>query len=168
MRPIEEIVAELARDAAELKPEARVHHLVGSVTAEELLSVCGTVTEAQRERDKARDTNRRLNRRCQIYEHALAEFRPMDASGKPRGSLMSRAQLNAYVSTLRAEIEGLTEQLRVSEQAAEDMRLALDPSDINKRRVQRRLAKRMHELGALRAEVRRLQAVLEETRHETR
>ena len=72
----------------------------------------------------ARATSQRLNRRCQDYERALAEKCPRGADGKPRGSLMSRAQLNAYVSTLRAELEELTRQLRLAEttrNAAQDI-----------------------------------------------
>lgn len=67
MRPIEEIVAELARDAAELKPEARVHHLVGNVTAQELLAVCLALTAA---RSEAASLSERLRSACEERENA--------------------------------------------------------------------------------------------------
>lgn len=60
------------------------------------------VRVVERERDEARATNQRLNRRCGDYERALAEKRSLCSDGKPRGSNLSRALLNAYVSELRA------------------------------------------------------------------
>lgn len=60
---------------------------------------------AEQERDAARATNKRLNRRCGDYERALAEKRSLCSDGKPRGSNLSRALLSAYVSELRAAVE---------------------------------------------------------------
>lgn len=62
---------------------------------------------AEQERDAARATNQRLNRRCGDYERALAEKRVLCSDGTPRGSRLSRALLNAYVTEALAGNEVL-------------------------------------------------------------
>lgn len=73
----------------------------------EIARLSEALRTAERDRDEARTTNQRLNRRCGDYERALAEKRSLCSDGKPRGSNLSRALLNAYVTELRAENEAL-------------------------------------------------------------
>ena len=63
------------------------------------------IAELEAEVATARDTNRRLNARCQQYERALAEKIGVGGDGKPKGSSLSRALLNGLAEMQRAEIE---------------------------------------------------------------
>lgn len=74
------------------------------------------LTAARRERDEARETNRRLNLRCQQYERALAERVSLCPDGKPKGSALSRSLLNGLCEMQRADIERLTAERDEGEQ----------------------------------------------------
>lgn len=92
--------------AHELEDLAERHRRASSAPSE-LERLRETLRIAEQERDAARATNQRLNRRCGDYERALAEKRSLCSNGKPRGPMLSRAMLNAYVTELLAAAEVL-------------------------------------------------------------